>query len=120
MRHFLTLSSILGYLIGSIVVGYNQFKNHGELSTTFLATQWIVLGISTILTLSLQKSVSVLGETLATLGGGIALMIIIQAVIFYVLGGLINSNMNTARIVVFLVLALIIVRLVFKYLTKDV
>ena len=119
MRQILTLVAILGYLIGSIVIGYNQYTNFGELSTTFLITQWVVLGISVFCTLRFQNSNTNLGDTLATLGGGIAMMVIIQAVLFFVLGGLITSTMSNAKIILLVVLAIIIGRLVFKYLTKS-
>lgn len=118
MRQIITLAAILGYLIGSIVIGYGQHKNFGDLSTTYLITQWVVLGISAFCTLRFQNSYTKLGDTLATLGGGIAMMVIIQAVIFFFLGGLVKSNMSNGRIIVLVILAIIIVRLVYKYLTK--
>jgi hypothetical protein len=80
--------------------------------------QFIVLALSVFCTFKFQNSQTITGDTLATLGGGISMMVIIQGILFYLLGDVIAKNMSTIKIIVLLVLAIIIIRIVFKYLTR--
>ena len=118
MKDFLTVASIFAYFIISIFIGVNQYLDFGELSNTYLFIQSLVLVISIFCTIRFQNSQSIFGEILATLGGGFAMMIIIQAVLFFMLGDVIVSNLSTMKIIVLVIIGLIIIRLVFKNLTK--
>jgi len=119
MRTILLLILIFGYLIASLYIGINEYRNLGELSSTYITVQWIVFVISAILTIKLQTSQTILGDSIATLGGGIAMMIVIQAVIFFLLGDVIASSLSPFKIFIIIALGIIISRLAFKYLTRN-
>lgn len=119
MRQIVTIALIFGYFIGSIAIGVDQYQNSGGLSTNYLIIQWVVLALSVFCTLKFQNSPTIIGDTLATLGGGIAMMIIIQAVLFFLLGDFIAAHMSSIKIIMLIIVAVIIVRLVFKYLVQG-
>ncbi len=119
MRQLIILALIFGYFIGSIIIGVNQYQSNGGLSTNYLITQWVFLAISVFCTLKFQNSSTIIGDTLATLGGGIAMMIIIQAILFYILGDFLAAHMGTIKILLLIIAAIVIVRMVFKYLVRG-
>lgn len=119
MRTILLLTLIFGYLIASLYIGINEYRNLGELSSTYITVQWIVFVISAFCTLKFQNSRTILGESIATLGGGFAMMIVIQAIIFFLLGDVIASSLSPMKIFVIVVLGIIVARFVFKYLTQT-
>lgn len=116
MNQNLTLILIYSYLIISIFIGVTQFQEIGELSTNYLIFQWFALGISVFLTMKFQNSKTIKGETLAIIGGGFAMMIVIQAVLFFLIGDYISYKMSTIKIIVLVIIAIIIIKVVHKHL----
>lgn len=106
-------------MIVSIFIGVNQFQEIGELSTNYLIFQWISLGISVYLTMKFQNSNTKRCETLATIGGGFTMMITIHAVLFFLIGDYISSNMSTIKIIVLVIIAIIIIKIVSKHLIGN-
>ena len=120
MRNIIVIFSIFSYLVISVIIGINQYIDLGGLSKTYIITQWIVLVISIFLTLRYQNSYSQIGIVLSTLGGGIAMMVIIQAALFLIFGRFLTSNMSAGKIILLIFLGLGVVKLIHWYLTRDI
>ena len=110
---------VVGYLVCSIILGIGEYREFGELSSTYIITQWVVLGLSIFLNLKFQNARTILGEILAILGGGIALMVILQAILFFVIGDAIGSKMSTTKIVILTIVGILVVYFAFKHFTKE-
>ena len=119
MRDILTLLAIAGYLIISLIIGINQYINIGELPKSYIITQWVVLIISVIITFSFQNPYSQTAAVLSTLGGGIAMMVIIQAVLFFIFGRFITAGLSTGKIILLIILGLVVVKLIHWLLTRN-
>jgi len=119
MKDFITITLIIGYFAGSVFIGVGQYQTLGELSTNYIVFQLITLTVSVFFTLKFQNSPTVIGDTLATLGGGVAMMIVIQSILFYLIGDVITKSISTTKIIVLVIVALVIIRLVFKFLTRQ-
>lgn len=113
---------ILTYFITSMYIGINQYMNEGELSTTFMVVTGIIFVLSIVLNLLLQNAFpGSLGETLAVMGGGIALLIIIQTVIFWIFSPLFINfhSLPTWKITLAIIGIFLVGRMAFNYLTKG-
>ena len=110
---------IFGYFLASIIIGFNQYVHFEGLSTVYLVSQWIILGVSVFCTLFFHNRHHGVGDFLATVGGGIAMMDIIQAILFYVLGGFITSDLSLTKTILLVVIAIVIIIFVYRYLTKS-
>lgn len=113
------LGLIFGYLIISILIGIYQYRIMGELSGTYLTTQWVIFIVSAICTLKFQNSPTVIGDFIATISGGFAMMIIIQAVIFFILGDIIASKLSITKIILLIIFGALIARFIYKYLVRN-
>lgn len=120
MRVRLTISAIFFYLVISVIIGINQYIDLGGLSRSYIITQWVVLIISVFLNFRYQNSYSQIGFVLSTLGGGIAMMVIIQAVLFFLFGRFLTSNISNVKIFLLIFLGLGVVKLIHWFLTRDI
>lgn len=116
----LLLSIIYGYLIVSIIIGSFQYLYYGGLSLSYLITQWTIFGISIFSNLYFRKSHKGVGNVLAIISGGIAMMDIIQAVIFYILGDFIDVNISLNQAIILFSVAVGIFFLIYRHLTSSV
>lgn len=125
--HRIKFSEILGlliiaaYLIFSIVLGLGQYKELGELSNGFIVIQAIVLLVSVFLYFITQKSSEypALYNFISTAAGGIAIMTVLLAVVFILIGDVIASEAgSTFKGILLGVIVLFAIVMVLKYLTK--
>jgi len=111
----------LGYFIFSMYIGINQYMDLGELSTTFIIVTSVIFVLSIGLNLLLQNaSPGSFGEELSSIGGGLALFIIIQSAIFLVASPLFINfhSLSIWEILSGLIIILFTVKIVFSHLTK--
>jgi len=118
----LGLLIIAAYLIFSIILGLVQYKELGNLSSSFIAIQVFVLFISVILYFSTQKSSKypALYSFISLVEGGIAIMTIFLAVFFILTHDIIAAGLgSTFKAILLGVIVLFAFVIVFKYLTKG-
>lgn len=106
---------IISYFIVSIIFGISDYKEFGQLTATYLVTQVVMFILGVIINIKYSKK----KYFISAIGGGIALMVILQAVLFWLIGDAISSEMSTGKIILVSIIGLVGVRIAFNYFTKD-
>jgi len=120
MWNIFSLLAIIGYFITSIIIGVSQYIHYGELSSVYIIAQIVIFIISVFLNFKFQESYSDIGSALSILGGGLALMDILQAVLFLIFGRFIEPNMSFWKILLFIIIGIVIIVVIIKRLNRNI